>query len=622
MLKRLPGIVVFFLLGLAPPSVSAAAPDAEIRRMEWHCEVTGDRAVVRHAGQIVVNNARGAEAALFLLGESPFVRLSDVLIRVSDAEGREVSKRQLKHMAKSCGFGSGGALYTDECSYFLDVAISTYPFTVEYQYSEQVSSLFFIRGAGLTEEYPITSAALTLSYPSDQIWNTRLYGVICEPVIELIGSRTVMRWSLADLPKIDDLDYAPPEHRTPRQLAVTTGRFSFEGEKYQVRSWRDVGLWYKHLADPCYELPAIPTGGTAGADLRAQCCAVYDSVVRDIRYVLVTLGIGGWRPQTVSRTVKTGSGDCKAMSTLLVSRLRRLGITAQQCLILTTNAGATDSTFPDFDFNHVITMAILGNDTVWMDPTCDHCPCGDLPSADEGTLALAVTDSGGVLVKTHASKAADNRLVRNTKMSLDSTFRTTVRVEARPSGNIAGIMRAFSEYSTADDLRDGLLNWFGASAAKYTLLEHKVSGEQMKSDSMCVRATIRAQRPVDRLRGTAYVLPFLYSSREAFADIRTDGRTIPLDLSYAREVIDSVWLDLSALGMTDSIILPTDSVVEACGNRLAVSFRADSAGILAVCTQTFEHRRIDTSQFAEFAGLIAGRKRLLDRPIKVLSVTH
>jgi hypothetical protein len=74
------------------------------------------------------------------------------------------------------------------------------------------------------------------------------------------------------------------------------------------------------------------------------------------------------------------------------------------------NAAPVDPDFPINRFNHMILCVPLKTDTVWLECTSTTNACGVLGNFTENRNALLLTENGGVLVKTPASKASANRL--------------------------------------------------------------------------------------------------------------------------------------------------------------------------------------------------------------------
>lgn len=130
--------------------------------------------------------------------------------------------------------------------------------------------------------------------------------------------------------------------------------------------WGAVADWGRRL----FAQTATPQGEAYRAllaDLRrvegdaARAAAALQWVQREIRYVAMLFGEGSHRPHAPDETLAMRYGDCKAVSLLLVSLLRDLGLEAQPALLRTSN-GRLPSRLDalPMEFNHAVAA-------VWVD---------------------------------------------------------------------------------------------------------------------------------------------------------------------------------------------------------------------------------------------------------------
>jgi hypothetical protein len=93
-------------------------------------------------------------------------------------------------------------------------------------------------------------------------------------------------------------------------------------------------------------------------------------------------------------------GDCKDLTTLMIGMAREVGINAYPVLVKTRNEGIVYPDFPSDQFNHVICLVSLENDSMWLECTVDNLQAGELPPQDEGCFVLVLSALGGKLVQT------------------------------------------------------------------------------------------------------------------------------------------------------------------------------------------------------------------------------
>ncbi|HEY9517270.1 MAG TPA: DUF3857 domain-containing transglutaminase family protein [Gemmatimonadaceae bacterium] len=199
--------------------------------------------------------------------------------------------------------------------------------------------------------------------------------------------RTVLTWVASDIPKPRPEPFAADSNDVFQSVAVAA-----------PTSWQSISSWYNGLSHDRYTLtPELETKLhelVAGArTMDDSLRAVHRWVAQDIRYVSISLGIGGYQPREPEAVFETQYGDCKDKATIFVAMARRMGIEAYPVLL---NAGAkVDRALPSIDqFNHAIAAVRRGGSYTFVDLTSDLTPYGELPGPDQGQFALVVHSDG------------------------------------------------------------------------------------------------------------------------------------------------------------------------------------------------------------------------------------
>ena len=185
-------------------------------------------------------------------------------------------------------------------------------------------------------------------------------------------------------------------------------------------SWEAIGKWYTGV------LTGVPRGaeavrGKAQAlvagitDKRRRIEALADFARRQVRYVAVEVGIGGYRPHTPQQVMERLWGDCKDKALLLVDLLQEAGIEAYPALARLDPDGKVDRDFPSpFQFNHMIVA--VPAEGLGLDP--------DAPVAGGYLFLDATQENGGLAWLQPAVQDQEVLVVRNGKGEL---VRTPVR---------------------------------------------------------------------------------------------------------------------------------------------------------------------------------------------------
>jgi transglutaminase-like putative cysteine protease len=207
------------------------------------------------------------------------------------------------------------------------------------------------------------------------------------PKITTANGRRVYMWTAVDIPKPKSEPFASDSNGVYQSVALSA-----------PTSWQDISKWYAGLARGRYtltsELESKLHELVAGArTLDDSLSAVQRWVAQDIRYVSLSLGIGGYQPRTPAELFKTQYGDCKDKATIYVAMAQRMGVEAYPVLL--SSGGKVERSLPSIDqFNHAIAALKLGGKYQYVDLTSDLTPYGELPGPDQGQFALVVHPDG------------------------------------------------------------------------------------------------------------------------------------------------------------------------------------------------------------------------------------
>jgi len=166
---------------------------------------------------------------------------------------------------------------------------------------------------------------------------------------------------------------------------------------------------------------------------------LYNWVTKNIRYVALELGIGGYVPQSAEEVLNQRYGDCKGYVTLLQALLKAKGIESEPALIyLGEDFGLLPAPTPE-QFNHVILY--LPEYDLYLDPTIRYAPFGVLVLAD---LSKPVVHAGERprLAKTPSGDPERDRYEETQTIVLDAEGTLKGEGEMRLFGYVDAQMRA------------------------------------------------------------------------------------------------------------------------------------------------------------------------------------
>ncbi len=335
---------------------------------------------------------------------------------------------------------------------------------------------------------PVRKARFALELPAD--WEFQTHWInhpAAEP--QATGKRRWV-WEVANIPAIEREPSMPPWRATAGWLAVS---FFPRQEFLRVKShgsWRDVGRWYGQLASG--RRRATPEIQQKVAELTAAEPALLDKlkalaafVQRQVRYVAIEIGIGGYQPHAAREVFANLYGDCKDKVTLLSAMLRQIGFESHYVLVHSSR-GVVVPHFPSaLSFNHVILAIQLPEHVppdlyalqnherlgrmLFFDPTDRLTPLGYLPPTLQANYGLLVAGDGGELVELPLLPPPTNRLLRIAKMELNPTGRLDGAVREVRWGAPAASRRAHLLGAQLSERRNVLENFLSNSLGGFAL---------------------------------------------------------------------------------------------------------------------------------------------------------
>ncbi|MFH1202380.1 MAG: DUF3857 domain-containing protein, partial [Candidatus Omnitrophota bacterium] len=307
----------------------------------------------------------------------------------------EVGKRHIRDVSRYLNF----PLYSNARVYIISFPEIAEGAVVEYKVkiyrSQLINKKDFVLSYALQAQEPVIIANLSLTLPRERnvyikTINSQYnnFGADLKPGIEKKDKELVYRWQFKDLPQIMPEPSMPPESQINPAIILST-----------FKSWQEIYNWWWKLAqgkikadsaikDKVREL----TGNKDSQEEKAR--AIYNFCAQKIRYVAVEYGQAGYEPHQAEDIFRNKYGDCKDQAILLVTMLKEAGFWACPVLIATKEYYNLTEDFPAVLFNHCIAALSFKGQTIFLDPTAQTCPFGDLPVDDQGRKVLLFQESG------------------------------------------------------------------------------------------------------------------------------------------------------------------------------------------------------------------------------------
>jgi len=308
---------------------------------------------------------------------------------------------------------------------------------------------------------PVREARYTLQLPPG--WEYKAAWLNHAPVTPTSGGANQWQWVLSDVGAIKPEYNMPPRAGVVGQMIVSLLPQG-GGQNKGFVDWNDMGRWEDRLAQGRRDASAeikqkvAALTGSSSTNL-AKMRALAQFVQKEIRYVAIQLGIGGWQPHPAAEIFVHHYGDCKDKATLMSSMLKEIGVESYYLSVNTTRGIITPETPATRWFDHEILAVRLPEDAkdpslvavlehpklgrlLIFDPTDEWTPYGQLRGPLQSNYALLVTPDGGELIKLPQLPTSMNGVERTARLTLDSAGTLRGEFVDQRNGDYAMYQRA------------------------------------------------------------------------------------------------------------------------------------------------------------------------------------
>jgi len=383
------------------------------------------------------------------------------------------------------------------------------------------------------------------------------------------------RWEMTNIPPIDldDVPLAPAEVALAGRMVV---HYAANDIPQGDQLWASIGEWYDGLAAP----QITPTSEIAAkaqelaskeSDFTARIEKIAEFLQREIRYVGIEIGIGGYQPHPAAAIFHTRYGDCKDKATLLIAMLNSIGVHATYVLV-DTRRGFVDANVPSIDGDHAIAAIEVpegysdvrlktivktrnGQRFLIFDPTNQYVPLGLLPAYLQGSFGTLVngTNSQVIQLPVVPPDGDVTERIANLQLDADGTLRgviTETRVGAS-SGRERNYFAENAEKQRREYVERGLKQDFSV----FELKAESAENVQNLGEKFIVKYQISAPEYAKAAGNLLLVRPrVLGSDAERLND---NPRKYPIDLRVVGTRRDTFDVSVPAGFVVDELPDPT-----------------------------------------------------------------
>jgi len=394
---------------------------------------------------ITILNENGIEEGYFQVPYNKFIRVRKISGVLYDKNGTKVRKFKRDEIYDVSNIQSF-SLYEDSRVKLVMPEYNDYPYTVSYEYEVEFRGILAYPSSTILPGYDISTQHSTyrIIVPRGQELRYYTVGTDQEPEVQRVENGTEYFWEFRNVPLIrhepvtrSAAEYFPSIHPVPVEVNLGGVYGSF-------RTWKEVGDWIWGMVENKrsftpeaeQEIREVIKGLT---DQREIVEKLYRYMQDKVRYVNISIGLGGFEPIEAQRVHEVNYGDCKALTNYMASLLQVAGIPSVYTLV---HAGSSASSvveeYPSQQFNHVILMVPLEQDSIWLECTSQRLPPGYLGDFTDDRTVLFVNEDGGKLGRSPAFTIDENCITTSTEVRIDEQLNGFITRDKKYTGNYFG----------------------------------------------------------------------------------------------------------------------------------------------------------------------------------------
>jgi len=432
---------------------------------------------------------------------------------------------------------------------------------IAYEYEQQSRPYLTEKTWFFQEDIPRISESFTLKLPPGYTYGTVWAHQPPVEAADLEGRG--WRWEMKNVPGID-LDRVPLPPSADSLAARMTVHYAGPGLPMATDgTWKSVGQWSDSLfhdrltATP--EITAKAAELTAGkTDFFDKTEAIAEFVQKQIRYVAIEIGIGGWQPHAAGDVFHNRYGDCKDKATLLSAMLSTVGVHAAP-VIVDSERGVVDPDAPSTVADHAIAAievpkgysssrlrsvvtAKSGRQYLIFDPTSEKTAFGQLEHQLQGGYGILIEGADSQLIQLPVLDPVQNTIHRTAAFRLGADGALTGTVTEKRFGDLSEVRRAVYAQGDAKQQTEFLDRNLKRDLTSFSATDVKVENVDSLNKEFTLTYSLSADRYAKTMGSLLMVRPRVIGDLDL--DIDRKPRTVAINLDETMQATDEYSIEI------------------------------------------------------------------------------
>ncbi len=548
---------------------------------------------------VKIFNERGYSFANVTIPYSGATVISDIKARTILPDGRIVplQKDRIFDVTMHPGF----IFYSDVRAKRFTLPAIENGCVVEYRWQKQIKNFSFWDQWPFQHEVPTKISRYRVVAPSEWEINWKTFAIDIEPKTTKVpaGFKQTYVWEARDIPPLIPEYGMPPAKRVAASIIFSP---------VHMNRWDDIAAWYWGLvkdrfatSDEIENVTAAITGNCTTDKEKLR--KIFEFVRDKIRYVAISIGIGGYQPHFATEVLANRYGDCKDKVILIMAMASAIGLDVEPVIISTFQNGKVDTSVASYiHFNHLIAHATLPDSSeIWMDATDRNSSFNRLPWYDQDRLVFIVDRQGkGRWQRTPAQPASANKIERKWTLSAASSDQWRVNFEMTFSGANALLLRRKLAPLRQGDIRSFFCQDFLVQFPDMEIEQFRI--KELYRPELPLRVSGSFLCPMNGTGSNAWIMSVNTFSQYDWNMVFTeDERRYPIEIGYPQQVADSIIISIPS-NMSASLNLADEHIKNKFGQY---DLRSTAGRKIRISRKLcFGRRDIAVEEYKEFKAFL------------------
>jgi hypothetical protein len=521
------------------------------------------KAVEQHRRAVKILRPKGRNEANIHVEFDKDTKILSMHVWSIGPDGHEYAMKDSEY-ADVGSAGMQGAFEFEDDKYRIARAPAADPGSIiAFEYEQRVRPYSSEKTWFFQEDIPSLSQSFTLALPPGYKYGTVWAHHPPAEAADLESQR--WRWEMKQVPGID-LDRVPLSPSVWALAGRMTVHYSGPGSSAATDgTWRGVGEWYEALTKdrllPSPEIAAKAQELAAGkSDFYDKTEAIAEFVQKQVRYVAIEVGIGGYQPHAAADVFRNRYGDCKDKATLVSAMLSAVGIHSA-LMMVDTGRGVVDPDAPSLVGNHMIAaievpkeyaspklrsvvMAKNGHTYLIFDPTWETTPFGQLEHELQGSYGILMEGADSQAIQLPVLDPALNAVHRTASFHLDPDGVLKGTVTEKRFGDVSDYRREIYGQGDAKQQREMLDHALARDFTDFSAADVKVENVNSLNQDLTLSYSVSAERYAKASGPLLLVRPRVLGRVDFEVDRKP--RSVPIDLGETMQATDDDSIELPA----------------------------------------------------------------------------